>query len=120
MSKQEVREQQIHEWLQHLRCCEAAGGSLASYARQHGIAEWKLYQWRSRLVRDGRWPATMRVAAPKSPSEVVPVRFARVAVASPAPAYVVRLQLGNGRRAEIEMAHLDPLVHLIGALERQP
>ncbi len=72
MSKQEVREQQIHEWLQHLRCCEAAGGSLASYARQHGIAEWKLYQWRSRLVRDGRWPATMRVAAPKSPSEVVP------------------------------------------------
>jgi hypothetical protein len=31
----------------------------------------------------------------------------------------LRLQLGNGRRAEIEMAHIDPLVHLIDALERQ-
>jgi hypothetical protein len=120
MSKQEVREQQISEWLEHLRCCEAAGGSLAAYARQHGIAEWKLYQWRSRLVRDGQWPAAIRASAPNSPSEVVPVRFARVAVTSPAPVYVVRLQLGNGRRAEIEMAHIDPLVHLIGALESQP
>ena len=120
MSKQEVRERQINEWLEQLRCCEAAGGSVASYARQHGIAEWKLYQWRSRLIRDGRWPATIRAAASNSPRDVVPVRFARVAVASSAPAYVVRLQLGNGRRAEIEMAHIDPLVHLIGALERQP
>lgn len=102
-----------------MRRCEAAGDSLAAYARQHGIAEWKLYQWRSRLVRDGQWPAAMR-AAPASPSEVVPVRFARVAVTSPASAYVVRLQLGNGRRAEIEVAQLDPLVHLIDALERQP
>lgn len=119
MSKQEVREQQINEWLEHLRRCEAAGVSLASYARQHGIAEWKLYQWRSRLVRDGQWPARIRAAASTSPSEVVPVRFARVAVASSASAYVVRLQLGNGRRAEIEMADLDPLVHLIGALERR-
>lgn len=120
MSKQEGREQQIREWLEHLRCCEAAGGSLASYARQHGIAEWKLYQWRSRLVRDGQWPATMRPAVPRSPGEVVPVRFARVAVTSPAAAYVVRLQFGNGRRAEIEIAHIDPLIHLIGALERKP
>jgi len=120
MSKHEVREQQINEWLEHLRCCEATGGSLASYARLHGIAEWKLYQWRRRLVRDGQWPIAIRAAAPNSPSEVVPVRFARIAVAAPAPAYVVRLQLGNGRRAEIEMAHIDPLVHLIGALERQP
>lgn len=118
MSKQEVREQKINEWLEHFRCCEASGSSLAAYARQHGIAEWKLYQWRSRLAREGRWPATKRGTAPKSPSEVVPVRFARVAVTSTA--YVVRLQLGNGRRAEIEIAHLDPLVHLIGALESQP
>lgn len=120
MSKHEVREQQIREWLEHLRCCEAAGDSLASYARQHGIAEWKLYQWRSRLVRDGQWPATRRSVAPRSPSEGVPMRFARVSVTSPSPMYVVRLQLGNGRHAEIEMAHIDPLVHLIGALESQP
>ena len=119
MSKQEVREQQSSEWLEHVRRCEAAGGSVASYAKQHGIAEWKLYQWRTRLIRDGLWPAKRREAEFSPSSEVVPVRFARVCVASPAPVYVVRLQLGNGRRAEIEMAHIDPLVHLIGALEKQ-
>jgi hypothetical protein len=119
MSKQEAREQQITEWLDHLRRCEAAGGSVASYAKQHGIAEWRLYQWRSRLIRDGRWPAKIRKAEFGPPSEVVPVRFARIAVTSPVPPYVVRLQLGNGRRAEIEMAHIDPLLHLIDALERQ-
>lgn len=118
MSKQEAREQRINEWLEHLRSCEAAGGSVTSYAKQHGIAEWKLYQWRSRLVRDGLWPAKMREAE-SSRSKIVPVRFARVAVTSPAPMYVMRLQLGNGRCAEIEMAHIDPLVHLIGALEKQ-
>lgn len=121
MSKQEAREQQIGEWLEHLRRCEAAGGSVASYAKQHGIAEWKLYQWRSRLIRDGLWPAKIREAKFRvsPPGKVVPVRFARVAVASPSPVYVVRLQLGNGRCAEIEMTHIDPLVHLIDALERQ-
>lgn len=119
MSKQEAREQQIGEWLDHLRRCEAAGGSVASYAKQHGIAEWKLYQWRTRLIRDGRWPAKRREAEFGPPSKAVPVRFARVAVTSPAPAYVVRLQLGNGRRAEIEMAQIDSLVHLIDALEMQ-
>ena len=117
MSKQEPREQRINGWLDHLRRCEAAGGSVASYAKQHGIAVWKLYQWRSRLIRDGLWPARIREAEFNPPSEVVPVRFARVAVTSPAPAYVVRLQLGNGRRAEIGMAHPVPLVHLIGTLE---
>jgi hypothetical protein len=34
--------------------------------------------------------------------------------------YVVRLQLGNGRRAEIEVRHMDPLLQLITAMERQP
>ena len=122
MSKQEAREQRINEWLEHLRRCEADGGSLAAYAKQHGIAEWQLYQWRSRLIRDGRWPAVKRQAAPKSTSRAftVPARFARVAVTSSSPTYVVRLQLTNGRRAEIEMAQMDSLIHLIGALERQP
>lgn len=120
MSKQEAREQQIGEWLDHLRRCEAAGGSVAAYAKQHGIAVWKLYQWRSRLIRDGLWPARIREAEINPPSEVVPVRFARVAVTAPASAYVVRLQLGNGRRAEIEFAQIDPLIQLISALERHP
>ena len=112
MSKQAARDQQVNEWLDHLRRWKAGGVSLASYAKQQGIAEWKLYQWRSRLIRDGRWPAT--------PREASPVRFARVAVASSSPVYLVRLRLSNGRCAEIEMAQMDPLIHLIGALEKQP
>lgn len=120
MPKQEAREQQISEWLEHLRRCEDAGGSVASYAKQHGIAEWKLYQWRSRLVRDGLWPAKIRGAKIEPTRHIVPVHFARVAVTAPVTAYVVRLHLNNGRRAEIEMAHIDPLVQLISALETQP
>lgn len=83
---------------------------MASYAKQHGVAEWKLYQWRSRLVRDGLWPAKSREAAFSLPNKVVPVQFARVGVTSAAPVYIVRLELGNGRRAEIEIADIDPLV----------
>jgi hypothetical protein len=38
MSKREAREQRVNGWLDHLRRCEAAGGSVASDAKQHGIA----------------------------------------------------------------------------------
>jgi hypothetical protein len=120
MSKQEVRAQRIQVWLEHLRRCKAAGGSVASYAKEHGLPTWALYQWRSRLVRDGLWPAKIREAKPVPRSQIVPVCFARVAVTAPAPAYVVRLQLNNGRRAEIELAQIDPLIQLISALEQQP
>jgi hypothetical protein len=78
-------------------CISGAVGWCATGSGQQGYE-------RQRLLRQAKW---FRCAL-------------LVAVTSPAPSYVVRLQLGNGRRAEIEMAHLDPLVHLIGALERQP
>lgn len=120
MSKQEARDRRINEWLEHLRCCEAAGGSVASYAKEHSLPTWALYQWRARLIRDGLWHTRTPEPKPELPNQVVPARFARVAVTSPTPAYVVRLQLGNGRRAEIELTHIDPLVQLISALEKQP
>jgi hypothetical protein len=120
MSKQEICEQRVQLWIEHLRRCEAAGGSAAAYAKEHGLPAWALYQWRSRLVRDGLWPAKVRKAKPDPRSQIVPVQFARVAVALPISAYVVRLQLNNGRRAEIELAQLDPLIQLISALEQQP
>jgi hypothetical protein len=120
MSKHEAREQRVEVWLEHLRRCEAAGGSAASYAKEQGLPAWALYQWRSRLIRDGLWPAKIRETKPDPRSQIVPVRFARIAVTAPAPAYVVRLQLNNGRRAEIELAQIDPLIQLINALEQQP
>jgi hypothetical protein len=120
MSKHEAREQRVEVWLEHLRRCDAAGGSTASYAKEQGLPSWTLYQRRSRLVRDGLWPAKTREAKPDPRSQIVPVRFARVAVTAPAPAYVVHLQLSNGRRAEIELTQIDPLIQLISALERHP
>lgn len=120
MSKQEVRAQRIQIWLDHLRRCQAAGGSVVSYAKEHSLPAWALYQWRSRLVRDGLWPTKIREAEPDPRSQIVPMPFARVAVTAPAPAYLVRLQLSNGRRAEIELTQIDPLLQLISALEQQP
>ena len=32
--------------------------------------------------------------------------------------YVVRLRLGNGRCAELELTQIDPLIQLISALEQ--
>lgn len=120
MSKQQAREQRIQQWLEHLRRWEAIGGSMVSYAKEHGLPVWALYQARSRLVRQGLWSANRRDSKAAPCNQVVPVHFARVAIAAPTPAYVLRLQLTNGRRAEIELAHVDPLVQLISALEKQP
>lgn len=121
MSKQEARAQRISEWLEHLHRWEAAGGSLASYAKEHGLALWALYHWRNVLIDEGRWqptrpPRKVKLGARR---EAVPVHFARVSLAeTPTAAYIVRLQLGNGRRAEIELTQIDPLIQLIGALEQ--
>lgn len=93
---------------------------MVSYAKEQGLPAWALYQWRSRLIRDGLWPAKMREAKRGPRSQMVPVHFARVAVTAPAPACVVRLQLNNGRRVEIELPLTDPLIQLISALEQQP
>lgn len=124
MSKQEARAQRINEWLEHLHRWEARGGSLASYAKEHGLALWALYHWRGVLTQEGRWqpaqpPRQTKRAMPGL--EAAPLQFARVAVTeAPMAPYIVRLQLGNGRRAEIEVRHMDPLLQLITAMERQP
>lgn len=121
MSKQEARAERINEWLEHLHRWEATGGSLASYAKEHGLALWALYHWRGVLIREGRWQPRQPPRHATSRLEAVPLQFARVAVTeAPMAPYVVRLQLGNGRRAEIEVRHMDPLLQLITAMERQP
>jgi hypothetical protein len=124
MSKQEARAQRIKEWLEHLHRWEVTGGSLASYAKEHGLALWALYHWRGVLIQEGRWQPTQppRQAKRATPRlEAVSLQFARVAVTeAPMAPYIVRLQLGNGRRAEIELTQIDSLMQLIGALEQQP
>lgn len=44
MSRQHVREQRVQVWIEHLRRCEAAGGSAAAYAKEQGLPAWALYQ----------------------------------------------------------------------------
>jgi hypothetical protein len=118
MSKQEARAQRIEEWLEHLHRWEAAGGSLASYAKEHGLALWALYHWRNVLTDEGLWQPTRPPRKAKLGREAVPVQFARVAVAgAPIAPYIVRLHLGNGRHAELELTQIDPLIQLISALE---
>jgi len=124
MSKQEARAQRLNEWLEHLHRWKATGRSLAAYAKEHGLALWALYHWRGVLIQEGRWepPRSPRQAKrATSGLEAIPLQFARVALTeSPTAAYIVRLQLGNGRRAEIEVRHVEPLLQLITAMERQP
>ena len=83
----------IHRW-------DATGGSLASYAKEHGLALWALYHWRRVLVQEDRWQPTRAPRQAKratSRLEAVPLQFARVAVTeAPMAPYIVRLQLGNG------------------------
>ena len=124
MSKQEARAQRINEGLEHLRRWKATGGSLAAYAKEHGLALWAIYHWRGVLIQEGRWEPTRtpRQAKRTAPGvEALPVQFARVAITEALTApYVVRLQLGNGRHAEIELRQVEALLQLIAAMERQP
>lgn len=124
MSKQEDRSRKAAEWLAHLRGWKDSGQSLSAYAKGHGLAVWAIYQWRRVLIDEGRWQEQSNADAQWSTSHevsAVPLRFARVAVTDslrPAP-IIVRVLLGNGRRAEIELAELDQLAAIMSALERR-
>jgi len=124
MSKQDDRAQKITEWLQHLQGWKDSGKSLAAYAKDHGLALWAMYHWRGVLIREGRWHAEPKPKASaksrsRSPSAL---RFAKVDVMDlrPPMPVTVRLQLANGRLAEIDLTGLEQLASVLGALERQP
>ena len=85
------------------------------------MALWALYHWRDVLIDEGRWQPTRppRKAKLGARREAVPVHFALVTLAeTPMASYIVRLHLGNGRRAELELTQIDPLIQLISALEQ--
>lgn len=123
MPKQEDQAQKVAQWLEHLQGWKESGGSMAAYAKGHGLALWGMYHWRQVLIREGRWheqPNTPRCSGDNRSGSPAPIRFARVAVTQslrPAP-LIVRVQLGNGRRADIELGELKQLDEVLAALER--
>jgi hypothetical protein len=118
------------EWRGHMTAWRATGGSLAAYARAHGLQPGAAYRWKRALGGDeagvaARREELARRSAVVARSARVAVRFARVEVRSATPIehamrrpIVVRLELPGGRRAEIEVADREQLVTVIGALER--
>lgn len=123
MSKQEDRAKKITLWLEHLQRWKDSGQSVCAYAKVHGLSAWAMYYWRGVLIREGRWhapsSATRRMKAVGGRS-LAPLQFAQVAVIdSPQPApLIVRVVLGNGRRAEIELSEPKQLGEVLGLLER--
>jgi hypothetical protein len=85
MMKKEAREAEGRIWLGHWRECEAAGESLAEYARRHGLDAEEGYRWKRILRRSQRWPAADQSAGGAASAIVarksVP-RFARVRIAT--------------------------------------
>jgi hypothetical protein len=124
MLKREDRQRKVAEWLEHLQGWKASGESLAAYARRCSLPLWAAYHWRAVLTGEGSWhegpnePVAVGIA--QSSARRVPLRFARVAVSDTPRAMplIVRVQLGNGRRAEIEIGHVDQLGEVLELLER--
>lgn len=124
MSKQDERARKVAEWLEHLQGWKESGDSMAAYAKGRGLALWAMYRWRQVLIREGRWhdqPNTRACSGAARSGSPAPLRFARVAVTEPSRPVelIVRVQLGNGRRAEIELGELDQLREVLGMLERR-
>jgi hypothetical protein len=116
MSKQEDRDRKIAQWLEHLQGWKVSGQSVSAYARERGVTLWAMYHWRGVLIREGLWQAQPMESGHKS---AVPLTFARVAVtdATRSAPLIVRVVLGNGRRAEIELSELSQLGKILSALE---
>jgi hypothetical protein len=122
MSKQDDRAQKISEWLQHVQGWKDSGKSLAAYAKAHGLALWAMYHWRGVLIREGHWHQEPKAFAKTRSRSPLALRFAKVSVTDRCPPVplTVRLHLANGRRAEIDLAGIEQLETILGALERQP
>jgi hypothetical protein len=112
-------------WLARWQGWEGSAVSMAQYARGQGFDAQEAYRWRRILKRTGQWidaGSAAPVAPPVAPKKrKIVARFARLAV-SDAPAaatsMLLRLVLGNGRRAELEVLGMRQLSELIGVIER--
>lgn len=124
MLKREDRQRKVAEWLEHLQGWKASGESLAAYARRCSLPLWAAYHWRAVLTGEGSWHEESKAqAAPgivQRRAQRVSLRFARVAVSDMPRAMplIVRVQFENGRRAEVELRHVDQLADVLELLER--
>jgi hypothetical protein len=124
MSRREDRERKAAEWLEHLRNWKDSGTSLSAYARGHGLALWAVYHWRRVLQHEGRWSGEPRHRRKSSPlargSERIALRFARVSVSDPVrrASLTVRVQLRNGRHAEVELSERGELAEVLAIVEQ--
>lgn len=124
MSRREDRERKVAEWLEHLQGWKDSGVALSSYARSRGLALWAMYHWRNVLRREGRWteepPRRSIPASEAKNGKRIPLRFARVALTeSPRSApLTVRVQLRNGRRAEVDLSDRAELAEVLALLEQ--
>jgi hypothetical protein len=125
MLTREARATKSAMWLAHWRGWQGSGVSMAQYARRAGFDVDAAYRWKRVLRRTGQWieaEGGALISLPVTPSQPKgAVRFARVAV-SDAPAapgsMLLRLLLGNGRRAELEVLGIAQLGEVLGVLER--
>jgi hypothetical protein len=83
-----------------------------------------MYHWRGVLIREGRWHTEPRpkASARSGSHSQLAVRFAKVAMTELCPPMpvTVRLQLANGRCAEIDLTGIEQFASVLGTLERQP
>ena len=96
-------------WSEHLAAIDAAGITVADYAREHQLSAHSLYRWRRLLRRRVTEPharsrprfAELVPSAPPSPERGVSLRLAGVALefdALPDPTWLAALLLAAERR----------------------
>jgi hypothetical protein len=126
MMKEEDREARVEVWLQRLQEAAASKEPLVEYARRHGLKPGEAYRWRENLRRAGRWPTrsanTARVSGATAAPRTATPRFARVRIAAEQPTILsallcLRLQLTNGRRAELLLSD-EQLPRVLKLLEQ--
>ena len=111
-------------WLARWQAWRSTGLSVAEYGRREGFDPRAAYRWKRTLRRTGQWIEDQERAPARKPAcrnRKVVTRFARVEVqdsAAPSSSMLLRLTLGNGRRAELEVSGVAQFAELIGALER--
>ncbi|KVN26741.1 IS66 family insertion sequence element accessory protein TnpA [Burkholderia ubonensis] len=110
------------DWDAHIEAAERAGGTLSSYAREHGLSEQALYQARRRMREQAAEARAARgPAQPASPFVEVKVGAASIAPAATAtPRARAWAHLPNGVNIELlcTSADVELLVAMMDALGR--
>ena len=112
------------DWDAHIEAAQRAGGSLSSYAREHGLSVQALYQARRRMRNDAARKRAQSNPEPASPFVEIKVGAAMVAPAPATPTTQPRARvwahLPNGVNVELlcTSADVELLVAMMDALGR--